>query len=152
MLPLTLTFFDAFFVFVKTLPQRDRTNWYHPLGFAYFPDGAHDGKDELEPGIVPPGSASTCGEDMSCPAPMYLRNGGYLGDYSNLNSTEKTQNKTDFGLDHYEPLFFHPIGDWLGYELFEILLTFDVEDFNDDMFYFCHVSCAHFARSSTSAI
>lgn len=28
--------------------QEDRTNYYHPLGFAYHPDGAHVGKDEVE--------------------------------------------------------------------------------------------------------
>lgn len=24
-----------------TLVQNDRTNWYHPIGLAYYPDGAH---------------------------------------------------------------------------------------------------------------
>lgn len=28
--------------------QTDETNWMHPLGFAYYPDGAHDNKDEVE--------------------------------------------------------------------------------------------------------
>jgi hypothetical protein len=28
--------------------QEDITNWYHPLGFAYFVDGAHVGKEEVE--------------------------------------------------------------------------------------------------------
>ena len=28
--------------------QEERSNYYHPLGFAYYPDGAHDGKDEVE--------------------------------------------------------------------------------------------------------
>merc|ERR1719407_376659 len=32
--------------------QSDASNWYHPLGMAYFPDGAHAGVDELEPGIT----------------------------------------------------------------------------------------------------
>ena len=31
--------------------QLDSSNWYHPLGFAYYPDGAHDGVDELEEGV-----------------------------------------------------------------------------------------------------
>lgn len=31
--------------------QTESSNWYHPLGFAYFPDGAHEGVDELEEGI-----------------------------------------------------------------------------------------------------
>lgn len=28
--------------------QEDITNWYHPLGFAYFVDGAHVDKEEVE--------------------------------------------------------------------------------------------------------
>jgi len=28
--------------------QTNDTNWMHPLGFAYYPDGAHDNKDEVE--------------------------------------------------------------------------------------------------------
>jgi hypothetical protein len=47
--------------------QKDPSNHYHPLGFAYYPDGAHDGKDELESGIPPPGSSSTCDVNLSCP-------------------------------------------------------------------------------------
>lgn len=31
--------------------QLNSTNWFHPLGFAYEPDGAHEGVDELEEGI-----------------------------------------------------------------------------------------------------
>ena len=54
---------------------------YHPLGFAYYPDGALAGVDELEPGIVPPGSSSTCDGSMSCPAPMYFIDDEYLGTY-----------------------------------------------------------------------
>lgn len=31
--------------------QLNSTNWFHPLGFAYLPDGAHEGVDELEEGV-----------------------------------------------------------------------------------------------------
>jgi hypothetical protein len=99
--------------------QAGRSNYFHPLSFAYFANGAHDNEDELEPGIVPPGSASTCDRDNSYPAPMYYKNGVYLGKYSTLpifddgNSTipiEISQNKEladdGFGLDHYEPKLF----------------------------------------------
>ncbi|KNC86113.1 hypothetical protein SARC_01729 [Sphaeroforma arctica JP610] len=34
-----------------TFVQKDISNWYHPLGFAYFADGAHEGVDELEEGL-----------------------------------------------------------------------------------------------------
>lgn len=31
-----------------TFYQYHETNWMHPLGFAYYPDGAHDDKREVE--------------------------------------------------------------------------------------------------------
>lgn len=59
--------------------QEGQTNWMHPLGFAYFPDGAHEEVDELEPGIPPPGAADqSCADDNSCPAPMYFVGGEYV--------------------------------------------------------------------------
>ncbi|GAX10753.1 hypothetical protein FisN_14Lh273 [Fistulifera solaris] len=117
--------------------QADRTNYYHPLGFAYFPDGAHADKDELEPSIVPPGSSSTCNTTETCPAPKYFQDGVYLGDWMHQDSS--IDSTGDFGLDHYEPKFFYPLGDWLGFGTFEVQLTFDVEDFAQDLFYFCHI-------------
>lgn len=121
--------------------QADRSNYYHPLGFAYFPDGAHADADELEPGIVPPGSSSTCDADMSCPAPMYYIGDEYKGTYSNNDElVEVTADEDNFGLDDYEPLFFHPMPDWIGYGQFRIFLKFDEDtDFDKDIFYFCHI-------------
>jgi hypothetical protein len=125
--------------------QKDPSNHYHPLGFAYFPDGEHNGLAELEPGSVPPGSTSTCDADLSCPAPMYHLGDDYLGSYSNIASIERSANAAtdaeNFGLDNYEPLFFHPLPDWISYGEFSIYLKFDNEtDYDQDMFYFCHVS------------
>jgi hypothetical protein len=82
---------------------------------------------------------------------MYYQNGVSLGKYSNLptNASEidtglqisqVTTGEEDFGLGFYEPKFFHPLGDWLGYGKFEIMLHFDVDDYDKDLFYFCHVS------------
>ena len=119
--------------------QFDRTNYFHPLGFAYFPDGDHAGLDELEPGIPPHGSDSHCADDLTCPAPMYLKDGDVLGSYSNdpglLAGTTWQEN---FGLDDYEPLFNRPITEWAASK-FSVSLKFDVEDFDHDFFYFCHV-------------
>jgi len=122
--------------------QEDRSNYYHPVGFAYFADGAHDGVDELEPGIKPRGSSSNCDETLSCPAPMYFLDDEYLGKYSNIimdGVPEPTEGEDDFGLDNYEPLFFHPIPDWSGMGTFNVKLRFDVDDFEKDIFYFCHI-------------
>lgn len=120
--------------------QSDRSNWYHPLGFAYFPDGALADVDELEPGIAPPDSSSDCAEKMTCPAPMYFQDGKYLGKYSNDEKIfSKSEGEEDFGLDHYEPKFFHSPAEWTDYGTFSITLKFDVEDFASDIFYFCHI-------------
>jgi len=120
--------------------QHDLTNYMHALGFAYYPDGAHDDKDELEPGVTPPGSSSSCADDMTCPAPMYMLNEEMLGKYSNNDAIAPvTKDEEDFGLDVYEPQFFRPPDQWAGYGQHSVSLKFDVEDFTDDIFYFCHV-------------
>ena len=128
--------------------QSDITNWYHLIGFAYEADGAHVDAPELEPGIGPPGSESTCAETNACPAPMYFKNGIYQGEYSNLPDLVPSNGTSDnFGLDEVEPLFFHPIADWKSYGVFETYWKFDVLDYTSgDLFYFCHVHSGMSAR------
>jgi len=120
--------------------QGDISNYMHPLGLAYYTDGAHTGVDELEPGIAPHGTENACAESNSCPAPMYSNNGAYLGDYSNNADVAPVtvNDEEDFGLDHYEPLFFYPLGDWVE-NAFSVNLIFDDTDFMSDIFYFCHI-------------
>ena len=108
--------------------QKDRSNWYHPMGFAYFPDGAHDDKDELEPGITQTGS--DCTSNNTCPTPLYFRGGAFLGD---------PMDRANFGLDVYEPGFFLGITDWVGGGEYSVQLTFGDEAYKKDIFYFCHV-------------
>merc|ERR1719353_947167 len=87
--------------------QADGSNWYHPLGMAYFPDGAHTGVDELEPGIAQTGGSTTCAAGNTCQAPMYFKNGVFTGTtYDNTAATPVGGD--DFGLDVYEPEFFYP--------------------------------------------
>eukprot|EP00585_Thalassiosira_rotula_P001792 CAMPEP_0196134476 /NCGR_PEP_ID=MMETSP0910-20130528/3370_1 /TAXON_ID=49265 /ORGANISM="Thalassiosira rotula, Strain GSO102" /LENGTH=803 /DNA_ID=CAMNT_0041394411 /DNA_START=118 /DNA_END=2529 /DNA_ORIENTATION=+ len=121
---------------VYKFDQTEKSNWYHLIGLAYFPDGAHEGVDELEPGIAP--GDSTCAEDLTCPAPMYFMDGKYQGVFSNIESIAPLAGDEDFGLDAVEPLFFHPLGDWQGYGAMETYLKFD-QDYDDDIFYFCHL-------------
>jgi hypothetical protein len=118
--------------------QTDPTNYYHPMGFAYFADGAHDDVDELEPGITQT-TGNSCAANMTCSAPMYFIGEDYQGTYSNLPDPGVTTGDDNFGLDDYEPLFFHPFPDWLGYGDFNIKLRFDDADYDQDIFYFCHV-------------
>jgi len=119
--------------------QEDESNYYHPLGFAYEADGAHAGVDELEPSIVPPGSSSTCGDDNTCPAPMYINSGSYLGVYSNIEEIATKKGDEDFGLDVYEPQFFASPPDWVSAGTYEVAVKFDVTDFTKDILYFCHI-------------
>ncbi|CAB9519555.1 expressed unknown protein [Seminavis robusta] len=122
-----------------TFIQRDRSNYFHPLGFSYSADGAHDGKEELEPGVGL-GSDKSCEADKTCPAPMYMLNGEYLGEYSNIPAVKpRTTGTENFGLDDYEPLFFRPLPEWAALGEFAIKLRFDDASYGQDIFYFCHI-------------
>jgi hypothetical protein len=72
---------------------------------------------------------------------MYFLDGKYLGTYNNIPELGNlTTGKDNFGLDNYEPLFFHPFPEWVGYGEFSVKLRFPDEDQSQDIFYFCHVS------------
>jgi hypothetical protein len=123
-----------------TFVQKDVSNFFHPMGFAYFPDGAHNDGDELEPGVTQT-AGNDCVAFLNCSAPMYFLDGKYLGTYNNIpEQGNLTTGKDNFGLDNYEPLFFHPLPEWAGYGEFSIKLRFTDEDHQVDIFYFCHVS------------
>jgi len=121
-----------------TFVQSDKSNYYHPLGFAYYADGAHDGKDELEPTIPPPGSLSTCANTKVCPAPQYFINGDYEGVYDNAVDGTTVIGDENFGLDAYEPQFFYPIAQWTEND-YQVKLKFNIDDGTSDFFYFCHI-------------
>lgn len=116
-----------------TFDQLDVSNWYHPVGFAYFADGAHRDVDELEPGISQ--SGSSCVDSMTCQAPRYFRNGEFVGvEYDNVEGV----GGEDFGLDVYEPDFFLTREAWSENQ-YVIELTLTDMDYDADIFYFCHV-------------
>ena len=117
--------------------QADGSNWYHPLGMAYFPDGAHTGVDELEPGIAQTGGSTTCAAGNTCQAPMYYKNGVFTGTtYDNTAATPVGGD--DFGLDVYEPEFFYPKDQW-SENLYFVALTVTDTTYAKDLFYFCHI-------------
>jgi len=116
--------------------QKDASNWYHPLGFAWYVDGAHVDADELEPTIAPPNAPAgyDCGDD--CPAPRYQLDGAPI--------TPVSASGEDFGLDDYEPLFFYPFADWVDQGTFSVVApsvgdAANVDPSNNDLFYFCHI-------------
>jgi hypothetical protein len=71
---------------------------------------------------------------------MYKLDDDYLGVYSNNNDVTSITGDEDFGLDVYEPQFFAGALDWNAAGDYSVALKFDVNDFDDDIFYFCHVS------------
>merc|ERR1712161_58546 len=119
--------------------QKDASNWYHPLGFAWYVDGAHVDADELEPTIKPPNAPSgySCGGlALDCPAPRYQLDGAPI--------TPASEFGEDFGLDDYEPLFFYPFADWVDKGTFSVVAPSvqnpkQVDPMNNDFFYFCHI-------------
>mmetsp|Transcript_41036 Transcript_41036/g.60229 ORF Transcript_41036/g.60229 Transcript_41036/m.60229 type:complete len:431 (+) Transcript_41036:83-1375(+) len=122
--------------------QTDVSNYYHPLGLAYYVDGAHKEVDELEPTIMGDSNniGSSCVDDSSCPAPMYFKNDEYLGTYSNDASImAETTGEDNFGLDDYEPLFFYPLPAWREEGDFHVTLKYDEKNYTKDIFYFCHI-------------
>lgn len=121
---------------IYTFDQTDRSNYYHPMGFAYGKDGALEGEPELEPGNKPEGASSNCDSASVCPAPIYYKDDVMLGSYTNLVDGSIV-GSSDFGLEGYEPEFFYPLAEW-GLAEYTIKLRFD-ETITQDIFYFCHI-------------
>ena len=73
---------------------------------------------------------------------MYLKDEKYLGEYSNNADVAPITSSDNFGLDNYEPEFFFDPLTWNTAE-YSVALKFDadIDDFTNDIFYFCHVSC-----------
>jgi len=125
--------------------QKDASNWYHPMGFAWYVDGAHVDADELEPTIAPPNAPSgySCVSTwagappyLDCPAPRYQLDGAPITPASAFGE--------DFGLDDYEPRFFYPFADWVEQGTFSVVAPSvqnpnKVDPMNNDFFYFCHI-------------
>jgi hypothetical protein len=123
---------------VYTFVQKDRTNYKHPIGFAYSPYGDEDLKIEVEPGISK--GRQDCIANMTCPAPMYFLNDEYLGHYSNIESVKPiTTKEEDFGLDVYDPLFFRSPHEWASFGTFSIKIRINDDQIENDLFYFCHI-------------
>jgi hypothetical protein len=125
--------------------------WYHPLGFAYAPDGAHDDKPELEPSVTM--SSSACAEDNTCQAPRYFLGKEFLGETTGEISYPAAKNDGSFGLDRYEPTFQTGRNEWIAkrdetieHGGWRVKLTLTDTVFAGDLFYFwsarpCHRLC-----------
>ena len=121
--------------------QTHNSNYLHPLGLAYYPDGAHNDLPELRPNSKAIGSKSSCEETLTCAAGMHYLGGEYVGTYSNNEKLlPVTTGEFDFGLFAYGTKFKYPLTEWINLGEKKIFLKLDDEDSTQDMFYFCHVS------------
>jgi enamine deaminase RidA (YjgF/YER057c/UK114 family) len=114
-----------------TFTQSDPTNWFHPLGFAYAPDGAHFDRPELEfPNPVACADAAfACDPGVAQQAPLYSIDGV---------STGFTASWLADGLDSYESAFQVDEAVWAEHT-YSVQLTIPVGSLTSTLFYFCHV-------------
>ena len=127
--PVIRTFKDQVIIF----DQSDITNWYHPIGFAIQPDGAHGsdwggaGLDEVE-------------GDGELQYNKGKDNSGSWVPYECPDS-DATVGKT--GLDCYEPEFFYPRADWAAADDYSATLTIKQSVIDAShagvIYYFCHI-------------
>jgi len=105
-----------------TFDQSDKTNWYHPVGFAYEPDGAH-------------------GDDWGADENPEVEGKGEL-QYLIDGEIPTCEDAGNTGLDCYEPEFFFPLSEWEGktYSA-ELTITEDVAKASHGgvIYYFCHI-------------
>jgi len=105
-----------------TFDQRDSSNWYHPLGFAFYPDGAH-------------------GDDWGGPERAEVEAAGQLL-YKIDGAATTCPDAGDTGLDCYEPMFFYPRAEWMSKKYTaELTITQEMADasFGGEIYYFCHI-------------
>ena len=102
--------------------QGDPTNWYHPVGFAYYPDGAH-------------------GETWGGAERAEVEGAGEL--LYKINGAATTcPDAGDTGLDCYEPEYFYPRSHWLTKKYTaELTITQAMADKSHGgvIYYFCHI-------------
>jgi len=105
-----------------TFDQSDATNWYHAVGFAYYPDGAH--------------GADWGGEELD-----EVEGAGELL-YKIDDAATTCADAGDTGLDCYEPEFFLPREAWKAKTYTaELTITDDVaaKSKGGVLYYFCHI-------------
>lgn len=117
--------------------QTNVTNWFHPLGFAYGPDGVYRANQELEKGVPNPLSQAVCDDDSETDAPFCDYPQYKLNDQPLCSDPDDCF--ADFGLDEYEGVFFSGgRDDWIAEGNFtvEVKIT---DPATTEIFYFCHI-------------
>jgi len=122
-----------------TLVQHDITNWMHPLGLAYYPDGAHGFEQFQEVPELEFPTPQVCdqvqfncnpGKDVK-QAPLYGIDGVY-------ETFDDWNNGVTSGLDVYEPAFKVLQEQWIKRN-YSVQITVPLESKTKEFFYFCHI-------------
>ena len=116
--------------------QHEMTNWMHPIGMAYYPDGAlgYDQYAEV-PELENPTPEDCALPEFACEpgaaqAPLY----GADGVFESLDDW----NNGDEGLDFYEPYFQRPLDQWME-KKWSVKITIPEDSKTKEFFYFCHI-------------
>merc|ERR1719238_2398021 len=105
-----------------TFDQSHASNWYHAVGFAYYPDGAH-------------------GETWGGEERDEVEGSGEL-QYKIDGANPTCADAGDTGLDCYEPEFFAPRSEWMTKTYTaELTITQEMADRSHGgvLYYFCHI-------------
>jgi len=122
-----------------TLVQHDITNWMHPLGLAYYPDGAHGfGQFEEVPELEYP-TPDTCDEEQfGCNPGPGVKQAPLYGIDDTYETFDDWNNGVTGGLDVYEPAFKVPQDQWQEHK-YSVRISVPVESKTKEFFYFCHI-------------
>jgi len=125
-----------------TMIQEDVTNWMHPLGFAYYPDGAHGFKQYAEVPELEEPHPETCNEQQFLCNPnnqsAKVRQAPVYGIDGVFETLDNWNEGTSGGLDVYEPGFQVPQDQWKEHK-YAVQLTIPRESKTQTFFYFCHI-------------
>jgi len=122
-----------------TLVQEDVTNWMHPLGFAYYPDGAHGYQQFAEvPELEYPTPEDCDQQQFACNPGLEVAQAPLYGIDGTFETYENWNNGTTGGLDVYEPAFQVPQDQWSEHR-YAVRLTIPEDSKTESLFYFCHI-------------
>jgi len=122
-----------------TLVQHDITNWMHPLGLAYYPDGAHGFQQFEEVPELEYPTPDTCDEEQfSCNPGPGVKQAPLYGIDDTYETFDDWNNGVTGGLDVYEPAFKVPQDQWQEHK-YSVKISVPVESKTKEFFYFCHI-------------
>jgi len=134
-----------------TMIQEDVTNWMHPLGFAYYPDGAHGFKQFAEVPELEEPHPETCNEQQFLCNPnnqtAKVRQAPLYGIDGVFETLDNWNDGTSGGLDVYEPGFQVPQDQWSEHK-YAVRLTIPRESKTQTLFYFCHIHRSVYTTST----